>query len=93
MSEVLTDRDCEQCGHPFNPHSLIATTGDPRNGGIILCPVPGCECYSTWGCAVKGKDKKAPPPERIPDRFEIAHLREVIQSGNRKVLPRWKAWE
>ncbi len=40
---------CRQCGHPFNPHVLIAH--DPEHvdkGGIIRCPVPDCKCFHTW---------------------------------------------
>jgi hypothetical protein len=86
--QVEVGDPCSQCGHPFSPHSLIATTGDPQNGGIILCPEPGCECFSTWGCSFGGG--KSDPPKRIPDRFEVAHLREVIQSpAKNKLLPRW----
>jgi len=82
---------CGKCTHPFDIHALIATTGDPLEGGIILCPVKDCECYATWGCAITG-DKTSPPPKRIPDRFEIANLRESLQerhADNSLPPPKW----
>lgn len=62
------------CPHPFDLHSLISTTGEPMDGGIILCPHPGCDCYSTWG--VMGM-----MPVHVPDAEETAELREALQSG------------
>lgn len=41
------NKDCVQCRHPFDPHALI-TADDPLAGGFILCPVRGCECFTTW---------------------------------------------
>ena len=77
---LLTDYSCATCPHDTNDHSLVAThNNDPLYGGVILCPVPGCECYATWSV----------PPEmgghgreglEIPDRFRLAQLREYIQS-------------
>ncbi len=63
---------CGQCGHPFDPHAVIATTGEPTDGGIMLCPVVGCECYATWGM-------NGGPAKWIPDRAEVAALRESVQ--------------
>jgi hypothetical protein len=67
------DESCRQCGHPFDPHAVISTTGDPADGGIVLCPLPGCECYATWGL-------DGGPARVIPDRVEVELLRERIQS-------------
>jgi len=40
---------CKQCGHPFNPHLVIAYDRDDLyRGGIIRCPVPDCKCFHTW---------------------------------------------
>jgi hypothetical protein len=69
---VSADDPCKQCGHPFDPHAVIATTGDASDGGIILSPVLGCECYATWGF-------DGGPAKRIPDRFEVKAIRERIQ--------------
>lgn len=45
----MTDKLCDQCGHPFDPHIVWASnTGDPLDGGHMTCPVEGCECFSTW---------------------------------------------
>lgn len=70
---------CQQCAHLYEPHSLVAVTGNPMDGGIILCPEPGCVCYSTWSVpeAVGGRGKQDIP---TPDRFELERIREVIQS-------------
>ncbi|WP_203906171.1 hypothetical protein [Rhizocola hellebori] len=63
---------CLQCGHPFDPHAIISTTGDPVDGGIMLCPRVDCQCYSTWG--LDGGEAR-----RIPDRVEVEIIREQIQ--------------
>ena len=92
MSERVEEGEpCGQCQHAFDIHALIATTGSPLDGGIILCPIQGCECYATWGCALTG-NKKSPPPDRVPDRFEIANLREHLQAAhadNSLPPPKW----
>ena len=39
------DGNCKQCGHPFNPHLVIAyDTSDFSKGGELRCPVEGCSC-------------------------------------------------
>jgi hypothetical protein len=77
ISTVVDDRMCEQCGHASDPHVLIATTGDPSDGGIMLCPFVYCECFATWG--VNGG-----PAKLVPDRAEIAALREQTQYPNER---------
>jgi hypothetical protein len=44
----VTDDLCSQCGHLNDPHLMVATTGDPLDGGARLCPEEGCECFATW---------------------------------------------
>jgi len=40
------DGNCKQCGHPFNPHIVLAyDTNDFSKGGEIRCPVAGCICF------------------------------------------------
>lgn len=40
------DGNCRQCGHPFNPHIVLAyDTSDFSKGGEIRCPVTGCNCF------------------------------------------------
>jgi hypothetical protein len=40
--------NCKRCGHPFDPHIVIAYDGqDFSKGGEMTCPVEGCSCYST----------------------------------------------
>lgn len=58
---------------------MVATTGDPKDGGVVLCPVQGCACYSTWSPSWPGKDTST-PPVHVPDRFELEMLREHVQS-------------
>jgi len=39
---------CEQCGHSFNPHLVIAyDVNDFGKGGEIRCQVEGCSCFHT----------------------------------------------
>jgi len=39
---------CKQCGHRYDPHVLLALSGDPKDGGVIFCPEFLCTCFSTW---------------------------------------------
>jgi len=42
------DGNCRQCGHPFNPHIVLAyDTSDFSKGGEVRCPVEGCTCFRT----------------------------------------------
>ena len=68
------DGMCSQCDDNMDKHVLINTTGDPMDGGFMLCPVVGCQCFSTWGV---GEDSSVPS---TPDPAEVAALRERIQS-------------
>jgi hypothetical protein len=63
---------CEPCGHLFDPHVLIATTGEPADGGVMFCPVEGCECVATWGM-------EGGPAKYVPSPEEIASLRMWVQ--------------
>jgi hypothetical protein len=41
---------CKLCGHPFNPHLIIAyDVNDLAKGGEMRCPVEGCDCFQTLG--------------------------------------------
>ncbi len=58
MSEKLSlddaDGNCKQCGHPFNPHIVLAyDTSDFSKGGEIRCPVAGCNCLHSLDFDVK----------------------------------------
>lgn len=63
------------CEHPFDLHALLPTDGSPMNGGIVLCPVMNCQCFSTWGV---GRNSARPP---IPPQDEIDRLRMAVQTG------------
>ena len=40
--------NCKQCGHPSDPHIIIAfDVSDFSKGGLRRCPVDGCNCEST----------------------------------------------
>lgn len=40
--------NCKICGHPFNPHLVIAYDGnDFTKGGEIRCQVADCDCFRT----------------------------------------------
>ena len=40
--------NCRRCGHPFNPHIIVAFDGtDFTKGGEMRCQVEGCPCFST----------------------------------------------
>jgi hypothetical protein len=37
--------NCKQCGHPFDPHIVIAYDPDDlAKGGEIRCNIPDCDC-------------------------------------------------
>jgi hypothetical protein len=41
---------CKVCGHPFNPHVVIAyDVNDLAKGGEMRCQVEGCDCFQTLG--------------------------------------------
>lgn len=48
-------------------------TAIPAEGGIGLCPVPGCECFMTW--SLEGY----PPPPNVPEGEELAEIRRQVQ--------------
>lgn len=62
---------CPTCAHEFAPHLFLALD-EPHNGGVVLCPVKECLCYSTWG--INGA-----APQRVPDDVELAALRADLQ--------------
>lgn len=66
------NEDCKLCGHPFNPHVLVATMHTPEHGGLIFCPEPGCLCESTWSL----ENRELP---YIPDPDTVTGLRAMIQ--------------
>jgi hypothetical protein len=42
------DGNCKRCGHPFDPHIIVAyEVQDFSKGGEMTCPVEGCSCCST----------------------------------------------
>lgn len=44
------DGNCKQCGHPFNPHIVVAyDVKDFSKGGEIRCQVEGCDCFHSLG--------------------------------------------
>lgn len=58
---------CEDCGDAMAPHVLIPTRGETLLGGIVLCPVPGCDCFATWEVPPYSSkaDVVVPPEESI----------------------------
>jgi glycosyltransferase involved in cell wall biosynthesis len=50
---------CKTCGHPFDPHVLVAKVpDDPTKGGIMVCQVPNCSCFHTWDFSPKQETEK-----------------------------------
>jgi len=48
--ESLDDENgnCKRCGHPFNPHIIMAyDVSDLSKGGEMRCPVESCLCLSS----------------------------------------------
>lgn len=71
-------KDCDQCGHPFDPHALISTDppGRAPRGGVILCPMMGCQCYATWSVPQLGTERG---DVRVPGTQELHEMRWMIQ--------------
>ena len=67
---------CPRCDHPSDPHLLVATTGDALAGGVIICPLRGCDCYATWAVPQAGGSYEK---LTIPNALELAELRERLQ--------------
>ena len=78
----MTNERSPDCTHDFDGHLVIATTGDPMDGGIIICQVKGCMFFSTWAPGwhnSDGTDTKL-DAKRVPDLFELAELRHQLQT-------------
>lgn len=45
-----TPKLCARCPHPFNDHELRSAM-DPPIAGWMVCPVEGCDCWSTWSAS------------------------------------------
>lgn len=66
---------CGQCGDNFDNHAVIVTTEQPPIiGGIVLCPVPGCDCFSTWS-----RDGVHAEQIEVPSEEGLAQLRQAVQ--------------
>ena len=68
--------DCTECGHPFDPHHLIATKAHVTEGGIILCNIRGCECISSWDVPPFSTQRDV----LIPNEEELTRLRRMLQT-------------
>jgi hypothetical protein len=52
--------NCVQCGHPSDPHIVIAfDVADFSKGGEMRCPVEGCTCHWTVSFNVKQPETPA----------------------------------
>jgi hypothetical protein len=69
---------CPPCGHPVDPHAVIVTGADYSQGGIMLCPEPGCPCLLTWSTPDSGVSGDA---VRMPSPARVQALRDRLQSG------------
>lgn len=64
--------NCKRCGHPFNPHIIIAyDTTDFSKGGEMRCPVENCQCFSIVGFHLeKTPENLNGPPKEATTRTE-----------------------
>jgi hypothetical protein len=50
--------NCKVCGHPFDPHLIIACdNNDLAKGGELRCKVPDCDCLRTLGFDLSDKQR------------------------------------
>lgn len=53
------DGNCRRCGHPFNPHIVLAYDGnDFSKGGEMRCQVEGCPCLSPLSFSFKQESEQ-----------------------------------
>lgn len=69
------DETCPRCPHLFEPHIVVATTGDPMQGGVIICQVKNCGCFATWGADGK-------PTEFVPNPEQVDLIRDDLQHAD-----------
>jgi hypothetical protein len=49
--------NCKLCGHPFDPHLIIAyDVNDLTKGGEMRCQVPDCSCRQTLSFDLTDKE-------------------------------------
>lgn len=73
---MTTEHDeCLHCQHSFAEHAMLNFTGNAMDGGIMLCPEPKCQCYTTWSTA--GAPSKT--PVNMPTHSEIDSMRRELQ--------------
>lgn len=77
---------CDRCGHAFDPHVMVVTTfGSYQDkervpvGGVMLCQVKGCQCFSTWSVPQLGASGRE--SVTIPGDDELASMRTFAQRG------------
>jgi hypothetical protein len=57
--EACDDKNgnCTVCGHPFNPHVIVAyDVSDLAKGGEMRCQVADCDCFRTLSFDLKDKE-------------------------------------
>lgn len=64
------------CEHDFDAHLMVVTGATPADGGVMICPVKGCECYATWSAPQLGSTRKT---IAIPSEDQMRQLRERLQ--------------
>ena len=66
-------RKCH-CGHELDPHQMILVIETPLLAGVMVCPVQGCACWSTWGMNPNGRPS-TPEQASITRRLVLDALR------------------
>lgn len=69
---MSTESICVQCDHLLGPHVTVTLKKDPTYGGLILCPLAGCQCVTPW--APEGHQ---PPP--LPDLGTLLGIWQTVQ--------------
>jgi len=69
---------CTICTHTLGPHVFFATDDAPSEdapsaGGLLICPLRGCNCVVLWGTATQ-------PDAFVPSADSIARTRQFIQA-------------
>ena len=46
---------------------MVATSDNPLDGGIALCPHPRCRCFATWAIGFRSLPTNLPDEEAIEE--------------------------
>lgn len=58
-AQISITSECSHCGCRFDAHMLINRSGDPMDGGEMVCRTTDCDCATVWTVTLKEKVKSS----------------------------------